>query len=232
MVVHGATPFQIDSMVSDNTDLDHGLKTLVDGGMIMQEGNGIVISHSLIQQVAEASIPAEVRRDLHERAGELVSEMDMPREARAMHALLARGTFNALLLLDQTGEAALCWDDVDSAVLAFRQCLDVARREISNGELDDPMRAVVVFSRKLGDALSRSGDVTGAEGVLRESLDLTDPNSVDRAYVLFSLAKLERTRSRLVSASQYLREAIDVARKTGSDALVEALRSQNRAWDS
>jgi len=60
----------------------------------------------------------------------------MPLEARALHAMLAQDSFDALLLLDQVGEAALRYDDVAGAVLAFRRCLEVARRDIFRGDLD------------------------------------------------------------------------------------------------
>jgi serine/threonine protein kinase len=229
---HGAAALHVGSMVGADTDLDRGLKDLVNAGMITQEGAGIVISHSLIREVAGATIPAAVRRELHEHAGNLGSDLSMPREARALHALVAQDSFDALLLLDQVGEAALCWDDTDGAVLAFRRCLEVARREIFRGELDDPMRAVVIFSRKLGDALTRSGDVTDADGVLREALDLADPTGEDRAKVLFSLANLERTRRRSDDAFRYLREAIDVAHRSGSHSLVEAFEAASRSWAS
>ena len=226
----GVTPLHIGAMLSVDTDLDRGLKDLVNAGMVMQEGTGIVISHSLIRQVAEASIPAAVRRELHEHAGDLASDLALPREARARHALLAHDTFEALLLLDQIGEASLGWDDVDGAVMSFRQCLEVARREISNGELDDPMQAVVIFSRKLADALIRSGDVTGAEGVLREVLDLTGPHSEDRANVLLSLANMERRRNQASAAMRYLRDAIDVAGRAGAESLLQDLEMQSLAW--
>ena len=80
-------------------------------------------------------------------------------------------------------------------MLALRRGLDLARREIFRGELDDPMRAVLIFSRKLGEALARTGDVTDAEGVLREALDLAGPSGKDRARVL-GVARLRGARAR------------------------------------
>jgi serine/threonine-protein kinase len=232
IVRHGVTPLHMVSMVTAETDIDRGLQDLVNAGMIQQEQTGIVIGSSLIRQVAEASIPAAVRKELHERALELASDLSMPREARAEHALLAHDAFDALLLLDQCGEAALQCDDVEGAVLAYRQCLDVARREIANGELEDPVGALVIFSRKLGDALTRCGDVSGAEGVLREALDLADPNGKDRAQLLFSLANLEQSRSRTPSALKYLRESIVAAKRCGSDSMVDMLEEKGLQWST
>ena len=44
------------------------------------------------------------------------------------------------------------------------------RRELSRGEMENPETAIVLFTRKLGDALVRLGDAAEAEGVLREVL--------------------------------------------------------------
>jgi len=222
----------IEKIVDPETDVNRALVELRDTGMIAPEGSGVGICHPLIREVVAAMIPAAVRRDLHEHAGNMASELAVPREARAMHAMLAQDSFEALLLFDQVGEAALRYDDVEGAVLAFRRCLEVARREIFRGQLDDPMQAVVIFSRKLGDALTRSGDVTDADGVLREALDLADPMGEDRAKVLFSLANLERTRQRSEDAMKYLRQAIEVAHRSGSFDLVESFEQTSRAWAS
>ena len=80
--------------------------------------------------------------------------------------------------------------------MALRRGLDLARRELFRGELDDPMRAVLIFSRKLGEALARGGHLTDADGVLREALDLAGPSGHDRAVVLGALAHVARERDR------------------------------------
>ena len=59
-----------------------------------------------------------------------------------------------------------------------------------------PMRAVLIFSRKLGEALARAGDLTDADGVLREALDLAGPAGPDRARVLGALAFVAHERDR------------------------------------
>ncbi len=228
---HRATVSNIATLAVD-TDIERGVNELIAAGLIHKNDSGIVISQSLIREVASATIPAAVRRELHAHAANLALDLEMPMEARGLHALLAQDSFEALLLLDQMGEAAMRWDDVDGAVLAFRRCLEVARREIFRGELDDPLRAVVIFSRKLGDALSRSGDITDADGVLREALDLTDPMGEDRSKLLFSLANLEMRRSRSSDAQRYLRQAIDVAHRSGLHGLVQQYELMSRDWAS
>jgi tetratricopeptide (TPR) repeat protein len=92
------------------------------------------------------------------------------------------------------------------------------------------MRAVLIFSRKLGEALAREGDLTDADGVLREALDLAGPSGVDRAMVLASLAWVAKDRERGNEALTYLREAIDLAKQSGASDLLSALEGLRREW--
>jgi serine/threonine-protein kinase len=134
------------------------------------------------------------------------------------------------MLLEQVADRSAARGDQQGCVLALRRGLDLARREIFRGELDDPMRAVLIFSRKLGEALARSGDLTDADGVLREALDLAGPSGPDRALVLGSLAVVSRERDRSSEATVYLREALDLAKLAAANDLVLSLESIRREW--
>src|SRR6202030_1085412 len=113
--------------------------------------------------------------------------------------------------------------DHQGAIMALRRGLEFARRELFRGELDDPMRAVLIFSRKLGESLARAGDLTDADGVLREALDLAGPSGKDRAMVLGSLAFVARERDRANEATVYLREALELAKQLATNDLVSSL---------
>jgi len=204
-------------------------QALVEAGMITTvRGSNLSIAHPLLREIVGASTPAAVRRELH--AAALATEGDdLPLEARAQHAYHAQDTFEALLLLEQMADRATSRGDSDGAVLALRRALDLARREFFRGELDDPARAVLIFSRKLGEALVDAGAFTDADGVLREALDLAGPAGVERARVLGALALVAYRRTRPVEAESYLSEAIEVARRTGEVELlasVEDLRER------
>ncbi|MEO7332236.1 MAG: hypothetical protein ABI193_26910, partial [Minicystis sp.] len=170
--------------------------------------------------------------DLHAKAG-LGSggePMGLPLEVQAMHAYHAQDSLEALMLLELVADRCASRSDIHGCVMALRRGLDLARREIFRGELDDPMRAVLIFSRKLGEALARAGDLTDADGVLREALDLADPSSIDRAMVLGALAWVAKQRDRGSEGSLFLREAIDVARQAGASELVGSLETLRREW--
>ncbi len=224
------TPRSIESLVGADCEVEANLRTLSDAALVTGNDVGFRLAHPLIREIVEGTTPAGVRRELHAAAGRLTAALALPLEARAKHALGSQDAFEALILLDQIGDGALARDDIDGGVLAFRRGLELARREIFRGELDDPMRAVLIFSRKLGDALARAGDVTDADGVLREALDLAAPTGEDRAKVLFSLARVSRQRQRAADAMRYLREAIEIAHRSGAIELVQSLENASREW--
>jgi tetratricopeptide (TPR) repeat protein len=208
------------------------LSTLVVAGLIEERSSGISTTHPLVRDVILAGIPAAVRRELHAKAhlDENGDPRPLPVEVRALHAFHAQSSFEALMLLEQVADRAASRGDAAGCVLALRRGLDLARREIFRGELDDPVHAVLIFSRKLGEALARAGDLTDAEGVLREALDLADPSSADRALVLGALAWVTRRRERPSEANLYLREALDVAKLAGAVELLGSLETLRRDW--
>ena len=71
--------------------------------------------------------------------------------------------------------------------------------------------ALAGFGRKLGRALVRRGDYTGAEGVLREALEFCGPRSSHRANILLELARVVGLRRKMRSA--YRRSAIRISSK-------------------
>jgi serine/threonine-protein kinase len=200
--------------------------------MIERHGELLRHTHPLVREIAGASIPAAVRRELQIAAGRDAEENNLPIEVRALHTLNAQDSFEALLLSEQVAERALARGDASGAVLWLHRALELARRELFRGELDDPMRAVLIFSRKLGEALTIAGDLTDADGVLREALDLAGPSGPDRAKVLCALATVAHERARSSEAHNYLSEALEQASKSGAVELIASLEDMRRAWAS
>jgi serine/threonine-protein kinase len=151
---------------------------------------------------------------------------------RALHESWGGTSFQALLLLERVSEQASGRGDQQGAVMALRRALELARRELFRGELDDPMRAVLIFSRKLGEALAKGGHFMDAEGVLREALDVAGPSGRDRAAVLGALAHVAHGRDRRQEAREYLREALDIASRSGAHELVTSLETLRRSLAS
>lgn len=153
----------------------------------------------------------------------------MPLEARALHEYNAQRTFTALLLLEQVASKAAQRGDIGGSVSSLRRGLDLARRELFRGELDDPMRAVLIFARKLGESLTAAGQFTDAEGVLREALDMAGPSGSDRARVLGALAQVLAIRGRTDEAHRYLLEALELAFSSGAHELLRSLEDLKKS---
>jgi serine/threonine-protein kinase len=216
-------------MLGDDLDLVEALGFLRRAGMVLVSEGGIRTSHPLVREVTLATIPAAVKRELHAAAAVVCDERDQPIEVRALHEFYGGTAFQALLLLERVSVLASARGDHPGAIMALRRGLELARRELFRGELDDPMRAVLIFSRKLGEALVRGGQLNDAEGVLREALDVAGPSGKDRAAVLGALAHVAHERDRRQEARDYLREALELASRSGAHELVTSLETLRRA---
>lgn len=213
----------------DEGSVFEALGMLGASGFVVRDSSMLFgVSHPLMRDVALATIPASVRRELHTRA--LIDMDGLPIEVRALHAYYAQDAFEALMLLEQAGELAAQRGDTEGNLFALHRALDLARREVFRGELDDPLRAVLIFARKLGDALAATGALTDAEGLLREALDLAGPSGRERARVLGSLAHVAQGRARPSEARAYLHEAISVARDANDEGLVDQLGRLEHSW--
>ena len=224
-----ATPDSIAPLLPEGNNLPDALAVLRSVAMLEEGPDGYRVSHPLLREVVLATIPAAVRRGLHGYAAEYCEGKEAPIEVRALHELQAQNTFQALILLESVSARCAARGDVSGAVNALRRGLELARRELFRGELDDPMRAVLIFSRKLGEALAVCGDFTDAEGVLREALDMAGPSGRDRASVLGALAHVAHSRERRGEAQILLREALELATQSGARELVTSLEDLRRA---
>ncbi len=187
-----------------------GLDELAGNSLVQLDGAKVSIVHPFIADLVEASIPAEARRGLHRRAYEVLSELRAPQEVRAAHAFRGVDPVTSLVVLEQAGDASMARGDHLGAVLEYRRALDLARRETLESGDTVYDRAIATFSRKLGEALARSGDAAGADGVVREAIDLTMPDSADRAKMLLSLGRIAARRDRPRDAMRHFGQALEL----------------------
>lgn len=222
----------IAELLPKTDQLDHAVEALVRAGMVEDVDGRLSTTHPLLREIVLGGIPVAVRRELHRKALTSCVKVEAPIEARALHAYECGDSFQALLLLEQVADRATARGDTHGEVLALRRGLEIARKEISRGELDDPLRAVLIFSRRLGASLTRAGNYADAEGVLREALDVVGPSGTDRARVLSALAHVAHGRQRESEAMGYIEQAIEVARQSGAHELVSIFSDTRRTWAS
>jgi serine/threonine-protein kinase len=223
---------QLVALVPDMNDIGRYMTLLRQAGFVDVNGPEAGCSHPLIRDIVLTSTPAAVRSELHGRARRDfgVDDLQIPLEAHALHAYYANSSFEALMLLEQTADKALTRDDPEGAVRAFRLALEVARREMMRGELDDPLGAVIMFSCKLGDALTLAGKHHDAEGVLTEALGLAGPQAKERPRLLASLANVARGTGNAGQAYAHLDEALRLAEKSKQPDLVDTLEQIRQRW--
>jgi serine/threonine-protein kinase len=229
LVVWGddARPEVLASMCPRGTDLASALETLQRARLVVEKGNVIRAAHALIRRIAFANIPVGRRRELFEAASNV--RPDAPLEVRAKEALHAGTAFEALSLLDTLGTRRAANGDTAGSVSALRRALEVARRELHRGELDDPVGAMLVFARKLAEALAATEKWSDAEGVLREALGNAPPTSEHRARLLGVLASVASARHQHDQARRYVDEAMRVALQCGASGLIPKLQELARS---
>ncbi len=166
-------------------------------------GTMLAMSHPMVRDLVLAEVPSEARRALHEAALRADEEHMLPMSARAAHEAQAHNAFQALLLLERVSAEATERDDALLQVGALRTALQLIRAEISRGSLDAPEDALVLFSLKLADALANTEQHEGAEGTLRELLDMGVASAQDRVRVLMRLSELASARGRADDARKY-----------------------------
>jgi hypothetical protein len=216
-----ATAESLKGMLPQNVDLASALDKLARARIVTVDERGIRITHPLVRRVIFSSIPAGRKRELFARADELRPEA--PIEVRARQAMHGGSALEALSLLEIVSARRAAAGDHVGSVSALRHALDVTRRELHRGELDDPLGALLLFARKLAEALETSGQWNDAEGVLREALGNAPPTSKHRARLLGVLARVAQARSNTGDACRYLEEAMRVARQSDARELLPML---------
>ena len=235
-VLQGICVIGTSALISDAAELvqldgiEDSINSLMQRGMVVVQSGRATITHPMIRDVALSAIPAEARRQLHRRGMRIEDKRRGPLEARALHAYQCEEAFQALVLLEQVADRATAIGDTDTEVTALRRCVEIARKEIARGEIDDPLRAVLIFSRKLGASLTRAGNFSDADGVLREALDLASPTSPDRAKILGAMAHVSHGRKRHDEALRRLEQAIEAAKSSGDESVVITLEDARAAW--
>ena len=198
----------------------NGIEELASTGLAHISATTIELPHPFIAELVEAFIPAEARKELHARILALVTERGAPLEVRAEHAYRSGETMRSLMTLERMGDVALRRGDTRSAVLAYRRALELARREMLESGDTVMDTALVTFSRKLGWAMARAGDLAGADGVVREAFDLTGPFSSSRARMHVVLGRIAVLRDRRRDAMRQFGKALEIV--AGEDPAVES----------
>ncbi len=195
--------------VADPRDLE-AIDELVNKGLVAAEDDRLDVTHTFLAELVEAFIPASARRELHQKILDVIARAGAPLELQAEHAYRANVPMRTFMILERCGDVALTRGDGRAAVVMYRRALELSRREmLENGDtvMDT---ALVTFSRKLGWALAKAGDLAGADGVVREVLDLTGPYEPNRARMHLVLGRIAALRERPRDAMRHFGQALEI----------------------
>jgi serine/threonine-protein kinase len=222
-----ATHTIVRGLLPPGTDAAAAVSALEDARWVTSTEGALGIAHPLVRRIVFSTIPAGLKRDIFLRAAEL--RPTAPLEVRARQSMYGDSALEALALLDALSAKRTAHGDVDGSISALRHALDLARRELHRDELDDPVGAILTFSRKLGEALAAARRWSDADGVLREALDVAPPTSEHRVHLLGAMAQVASARRHTDEARRYLDEAIRVARQSDARELLPMLERLDKA---
>lgn len=182
----------IQSLLPDHCDFERALTALAAAGMVDRSARGLRWAHPMLREVAASCTPASARRELYARACDLFEDRAMPIEVSALLAFQAERDIEAMFLLEQVAERAMTRGDDEGCIEALRCGLAAAQRDSSRGDTDRPSESVLVFGRKLGDALLHAGRLAEADTLLRGLIELVGADSPDGIQIMRGIARVER----------------------------------------
>jgi serine/threonine protein kinase len=123
-------------------------------------------------------------------------------EAAIADAEAGGDTPSALVFLEQIAGSRLKAGDPHGAITALRRGIELARKDLDVGSLDDPIHVVGLFSIKLGEAYVEVNDFSGAQRALKDALSLSRPGR-ERAKVWALMARLADAQGHTEDAVTY-----------------------------
>ena len=219
------SPATVARVVGSGGDLST-VRMLAERGWVSLEDRDadqiLSIAHPLLREVVDASTPSTLRKELNLACIAATHDREVPLEVRALHAEHSNDAFGTLLLLERLGDRSLARGDDTAAAQALRRGLEFARREFALGDTDSE-GAIVIFTRKLGEALVRARDFAEAEGVLREGLAVATRGTVEWARLEGILGRALCSRGRQAEGLRAIDNAVTVASRHGVASLVSDL---------
>ncbi|HEY3354555.1 MAG TPA: protein kinase [Polyangia bacterium] len=160
----------ITKMLRGEADLGAALTTLTARGLVTRDSGTVAFAHPLFQELAYGSIPVDARRQFHLRLHTLLTTDGAAPALVGYHGYCAGGGARVLASLERAGiDSQRAFDDA-GAVVHYGRAWELARWDLLGGE-DEAEPVMARVGVLLGEAMRYAGDLGGAEGVLRETLE-------------------------------------------------------------
>lgn len=171
----------------------------LDGGLLVRVDSELVFRHDLIRHALADLLPASLRSDLLQQAGQALQSTDAPIDRVAYYLWVADRE------LDRTSLDWLIGVADKLIVRAPELAKRLLGRVAGAPDLDAGMRSVLIRLRI--HALLWDGNAAEAESVVREAL-LTQPEDGDDLELRWLLAQIYQARARLADAVAVAEEVL------------------------
>jgi serine/threonine protein kinase/tetratricopeptide (TPR) repeat protein len=192
-------------------ELNAALQLLENRDMFQGVDKMLSFRDCMFRDVVYADTPRDVKRSLHQAAGDVLIASISDPAILGMHAeqagdmeragrLLARAGDNAVRQLDDAGAAAL-----------FNRALNATRTVLMKSHDSGTQLQLVTISIRLADALRVSGEVGLARGILDEATDGCKDAPALHAQLLRASAQLRATEGDIDGSITLYRQVIAIA---------------------
>ena len=139
-------------------------------------------------------------------------------------------TPTTLVFLEQLAIARMKANDPFGAVTALKRGIELARKDLDVGLLDDPIHVVALFSVKLAEAQLAARDFSSTQQTLKDALALSRAG-LDRAKVWALMAKLAEAQGHADDAATYKQaEAAETIEKPHSSGRRKSSSAKSRRF--
>lgn len=196
----------VKTLHADDDQLSEALQLLSRRGFIEKDPETFLyVSHPAIAEHVRELMPADARRQLHQRVFELLEADGAGAITLARHALASQDAESTLKMMILAGKQAESWLDDSGAAYHFQQALQVARYRL----LYEPDHEVCLeLALRVARTLRFSGDSQGAQLVLKDALLVSEANPPAHARLLKTLALVFGDRAASNEAVRTLEQAV------------------------
>jgi tetratricopeptide (TPR) repeat protein len=200
--------------------LEPALEVLSGRGFVTLRGNQIAFAHPLVQELVLSGIPVDARRQLHAQLHFLLRREGAPAAIVGAHGYHAGGGEQIVASLERAGQEAERLFDDAGAVVHYRRAWELARKAVLGGE-ENAEQELARVGVSLGNAMCYAGDLAGAEGVLREMLELCSDERALSARALRGLARVAAAGGQpFARCAEHMRVSLGQALRSGDRAVI------------
>jgi serine/threonine-protein kinase len=192
-------------------EMDASLKLLSTRSFLKRENGILWFEASMVREVIYEATPLDVRRSMHNAAGDTLKTTTNDPAILGLHAERAGDLWRASELLSQAGDSAAKQFDDRAAAAFLNRSLNATRTLLQREPGQQLQLQLVDVSIRLSNALQGAGDISLATGILNESRGQCGDSPALRIRLHRASAKLKAADGDIQGAIEACREAISMA---------------------